>query len=697
MRRPDDDLASDGDARWRPLAGGAAVLALFAVAIVGLGAVLERGEWTSWALAVTAATIGGSTLARTVVPRWRTGSCVVGLVAGAALVVTQVAVAGRLGDWLSDPGRLVQGARVALYTGSAPVQVQGGLMDLVLVACLSLAWMSALLVIGMDARLLGGIVPAALLVIGPAVTSLRVPGVLLGATGALLVALLWIGAPRRRGAWRGVVAVVATVALTGGVAALLPPGRDRVWNAAAVSAGPVADGVPDVTIALGEDLRARSTTPVLRYENVAKDTSTRFTLAVLTDFDEGTWRPDDQLDADGSSVSDLRPPLIAADGASSWTSTTAATLRIPIRIEGLLSAWLPVSQGTQRVVPQGTEDGSWTADDWRWVADTQTVRSTSAVTTRDDAYITISCPLLASQLPSPCGSLGDGTSWPVAARSPADLAPLLELPDGVPAAVTEAAADITSGATTRSAAAEALTTWFRAFTYDEAAPYEPGADPEDPYQTMTAFLDQRRGYCVHFATTFAVMARSLGMPARVAVGYASRSGGPGWNSVSGVNLHAWPEIYYEGVGWVAYEPTPGGAGARADAGTAAEPGAQSGPDDSPSAAAPEPTSTPGGAPTGSQSGAQNPEEGSRQSGEPSGGDGAGTGIAPAVAWILVAVLLALLVPAVGPALVRGVRRRRRRRAIAAGPAPAAAAWAEFVDTALDLGILTAGLGAIPFS
>ena len=69
------------------------------------------------------------------------------------------------------------------------------------------------------------------------------------------------------------------------------------------------------------------------------------------------------------------------------------------------------------------------------------------------------------------------------------------------------------------------------------------------------------GYCEQFASTFASMARSIGLPARVAVGFTWGE----WNDarqeyiVRGEHAHAWPEVYFAGVGWVVFDPTPGRA------------------------------------------------------------------------------------------------------------------------------------------
>lgn len=75
---------------------------------------------------------------------------------------------------------------------------------------------------------------------------------------------------------------------------------------------------------------------------------------------------------------------------------------------------------------------------------------------------------------------------------------------------------------------------------------------------MVAFLRDKQGYCVHFASTMAVMARSLGIPARVAVGFLPgvETDNRGEYAVTYARAHAWPELYFEGSGWVRFEPTP---------------------------------------------------------------------------------------------------------------------------------------------
>ncbi|AZN39505.1 transglutaminase-like domain-containing protein [Paenibacillus albus] len=75
---------------------------------------------------------------------------------------------------------------------------------------------------------------------------------------------------------------------------------------------------------------------------------------------------------------------------------------------------------------------------------------------------------------------------------------------------------------------------------------------------------QREGYCVHFATAMAVMLRTQGIPARYVKGFAPgepaeevAAGGAGLYTVRASDAHAWVEVFFPSVGWVAFEPTPG--------------------------------------------------------------------------------------------------------------------------------------------
>ncbi len=73
-------------------------------------------------------------------------------------------------------------------------------------------------------------------------------------------------------------------------------------------------------------------------------------------------------------------------------------------------------------------------------------------------------------------------------------------------------------------------------------------------------LKSRRGYCMHYATAFVLMAREMGVPCRYVQGYSVGTDGSENVTVTQNNAHAWPEVYFDNVGWIAFEPTPGYSG-----------------------------------------------------------------------------------------------------------------------------------------
>ena len=96
----------------------------------------------------------------------------------------------------------------------------------------------------------------------------------------------------------------------------------------------------------------------------------------------------------------------------------------------------------------------------------------------------------------------------------------------------------------------------RRFTYDTNVDYSRQGDP------LVAFLNDGAGFCQQFATAFAAMARAVGIPARVAIGFVPGTATPIDESstlfaVRANDGHAWPELYFDGLGWVPFEPTPG--------------------------------------------------------------------------------------------------------------------------------------------
>ena len=129
----------------------------------------------------------------------------------------------------------------------------------------------------------------------------------------------------------------------------------------------------------------------------------------------------------------------------------------------------------------------------------------------------------------------------------------LELPDTVPDRVVDLAIEVTEAGENVYEQARLLEQYLRQYPYSLEVPRPPeGRDVADFF-----LFDSREGYCDYYATAFVVMARSVGIPARLVSGYV----GGQYDELSGAylvrqyNSHSWPEVFFPGWGWVRFEPT----------------------------------------------------------------------------------------------------------------------------------------------
>lgn len=271
----------------------------------------------------------------------------------------------------------------------------------------------------------------------------------------------------------------------------------------------------------------------------------------------------------------------------------------------------------------------------------------------------------------------EATARPV----PKDFGRFTRLPADFPTDVRDQARRITAGATTPFDQAAALEQFFldpsSGFQYSLDVDLSASAQSETAIQE---FLQRRVGFCVQFAGSYAAMARSIGLPARVAVGYTPGKLDPNRDAyaVTTDDAHAWPEVWLAGLGWTRFEPTP----------PSDLPGASDLPGRAPAApTAPTTAQSPTSAPTASTAPTPRPSPPSRARTRVAI-DAPGRaaprhdrGFAPD--WrVLAALPLVAMLLAIGAAVAIVIAKRRRRRRRRARDEPAAViagAWEELLD------------------
>jgi hypothetical protein len=229
----------------------------------------------------------------------------------------------------------------------------------------------------------------------------------------------------------------------------------------------------------------------------------------------------------------------------------------------------------------------------------------------------------------------------------------------------------------------ALQQWFRdggGFQYSETVQPPPGRDASGQ-DAVVAFLRNKRGYCVQFASAMAVMARSLGIPARVGVGFlpGDRTQDGRWE-ITVRDAHAWPELYFASVGWVRFEPTPGvRAGAAPEWALSPEEAAE---------LRAEPTPTASGSGRAPQTGQRDePTTQTPQVAEARDRSSLWSRVTPALVWVTWALLLSAVLGALPWVLARSVRWVRWRRVTRRPPGDRVeAAWDELRERLEDLGV-----------
>ncbi len=142
----------------------------------------------------------------------------------------------------------------------------------------------------------------------------------------------------------------------------------------------------------------------------------------------------------------------------------------------------------------------------------------------------------------------DATTYP-----PEIVARYLQLPETVPQRVFDLAESLAQGYDNPYDIAKAIEAYVRSFEYSDQIPGpQPGQDAADYF-----LFEEKKGYCDYYATSMAVMLRHLGIPTRLAQGYATGEYDPltGAYRLLEKDAHTWVEVYFPTYGWIQFEPT----------------------------------------------------------------------------------------------------------------------------------------------
>lgn len=372
-------------------------------------------------------------------------------------------------------------------------------------------------------------------------------------------------------------------------------------------------------------------------------------LTVLDEFTGLVWKPQDRVIPETQRADGAFPP---APGLSGGTPRTEYSASVSVT-EAFESTWLPLPYPATSAEAPG---------DWRYDLDTlDLIRRDPGLTSAGLEYSYTALDVE----PRPEDLVQAGPAPRRIAFANTDL------PSSTPPWITDLAQEVTAGADSTFERAVMLQDWFRE---DGGFQYSLDRGSGSSLNQLELFLGtgpgSRTGYCEQFASAMAMMARSLGIPARVAVGFLRPDpAGPDRWVYSTRDMHAWPEIYLHGAGWVRFEPTPGD---RAEA----VPSYTSGriPD-------PQDLATPSATPSEELPSPPVPEQPTDQAPTTAASDGFPWG-RTALGVLGVLVLAGLVV---GPRLARASVRRRRLTEGSPGDR-VEGAWAEVRATALDLGL-----------
>ncbi|MFC8426045.1 DUF3488 and DUF4129 domain-containing transglutaminase family protein [Streptomyces sp. NPDC057236] len=332
---------------------------------------------------------------------------------------------------------------------------------------------------------------------------------------------------RRIGAVALGIALVVPLALPAMNGGLLDPAGTGVGSG---SGGGGTISAVNPLVSLRDSLNQDEDRQVMSVRSEMTDVSDLYLRIVsLDDFDGTTWKPSKRSITTVPGGTFPTPPGLGPDVARTEIGTTISTA------DSYGQDWLPMPYPPSGVSIRGN---------WRYEPVGMTLVGDHGQNTRGLTYEVRSLHV------QPTAEQLAGAPQP----PPALEREYTELPDSLPAVVSRTAREVTEGATNAYDQAVKLQEYFTLYGGFE---YDTEVDVGSGSQAIARFLRDKQGFCVHFSFAMASMARSLGIPARVAVGFAPGTRQPDDTiAVTLRDAHAWPELYFEGVGWTRFEPTP---------------------------------------------------------------------------------------------------------------------------------------------
>lgn len=364
---------------------------------------------------------------------------------------------------------------------------------------------------------------ALLVGVGGPGTNLPVAAVLVALT-AVLVVVRGGGRASRAPAGIAVAAVLATLAVLAGP--VLPMASTPYDPRATVKAPPPQqrDSVSPL-----DRVSAWLQTPDQQMFTVHTTAPENWRLAVFDRFDGVTWTSGASFVPAGSRI----PP------ATRTGHGTTSTVRQRFTIQNLPGVWVPAADRPRTIdglaVTVDPVSGVLTSAGQLHSGQAYSVTSTTRDYNADE---------LAEAGPARDAEAQAATALP---ESPGTTARNAQVP-----AFRKLADQITADQSTGFQRAARLADYLRS-----AAKYDVTGLPGHTYAQLSYFLNRsRRGTSEQFATAYAVLARSAGLPTRVVVGFRPGIGGDGAFEVRSGDVLVWPEVDFAGLGWVPFYPTP---------------------------------------------------------------------------------------------------------------------------------------------